>query len=202
MSDRLKFSVNWDYRCPFARNLHYYVITGLRAGAAWDVTFEPFSLGQMHHEEGEPDIWDHWQDDTGMLALQAGVVVRDTFPDRFLDTHEALFARRHDHGGQIHREETIRSVLDEQHVDADAVLAQIATGEPLVTVQQAHEATVKYHEGWGVPTLIRGSSAVFARVMNRPQGHPDEAIAYIERIVDLIDNFPELNEFKHTSLPR
>ncbi len=202
MSDRLKFSVNWDYRCPFARNLHDYVITGLQAGAAWDVTFEPFCLGQTHRQEGEPNIWDHWQDDTGMLALQAGVVVRDTFPDRFLDTHEALFALRHDHGGQLSHEKAIRGVLEEQHIDADAVFSRIATGEPLLTVQQAHEATAKSHEVWGVPTLIRGSSAVFARVMNRPQGNSAEAIAYIERIVDLIDNFPELNEFKHTSLPR
>ena len=35
--------------------------------------------------EGEPDIWDRPSDDTGLLALQAGVVVRDDHPERFLD---------------------------------------------------------------------------------------------------------------------
>src|SRR5688572_33244009 len=70
------FSVTWDYRCPFARNAHEHVLEGLRAGAPWDVTFVPFSLGQVHVAEGEPDIWGRWQEDSGLLALQAGVVVR------------------------------------------------------------------------------------------------------------------------------
>src|SRR3954452_4533349 len=77
MTDPLAFAVTFDYRCPFARNAHEHVVAGLRAGAAWDVTFVPFSLGQVHVGEGEPDVWDHWRDDTGLLALQAGVVVRD-----------------------------------------------------------------------------------------------------------------------------
>src|SRR3546814_15224793 len=93
------FAVTWDYRCPFARNAHEHIITALRAGAPWDVTFVPFSLGQVHVEEGEPDIWGRPQDDTGLMALQTGTVVRDRFPDQFLDAHEALFAAHHDPGG-------------------------------------------------------------------------------------------------------
>src|SRR5918995_6333141 len=116
------FAVTWDYRCPFARNAHEHVVAGLRAGAPWDVTFVPFSLGQVHVAEGEPDIWGRWQDDSGLLALQAGVVVRDKFPDRFLDVHEALFALRHDRGGHLREESEVRAVLEEQGVDADAVL--------------------------------------------------------------------------------
>jgi hypothetical protein len=44
----LAFAVTWDYRCPFARNAHEHVLDGLAAGAEWDVTFLPFSLGQVH----------------------------------------------------------------------------------------------------------------------------------------------------------
>ena len=72
--------MTWDYRCPFAGNGHSHVVAALRAGAPWDVAFVPFSLGQVHVAEGEPDIWGHWQDDSGLLALQAGVVVRDRVP--------------------------------------------------------------------------------------------------------------------------
>ena len=35
----------------------------------------------------------------GLLALQAGVVVRDRFPDQFHQVHRDLFAARHDTGG-------------------------------------------------------------------------------------------------------
>ena len=128
MTDRRAFSVTWDYRCPFARNGHSHVVAGLRDGAPWDVTFVPFSLGQVHVAEGEPDIWGRWQDDSGLLALQAGVVVRDKFADRFLDVHEALFALRHDDGGQLRDEAQVRATLEAQGVDADVVFDEIATG--------------------------------------------------------------------------
>jgi hypothetical protein len=72
------FAVTWDYRCPFARNAHEHIPTGLAAGVEWDVRFLPLSLGQVHVEEGAPDVWAAPEQDTGILALQAGVVVRAT----------------------------------------------------------------------------------------------------------------------------
>jgi hypothetical protein len=202
VTERTAFAVTWDYRCPFARNAHEHVIEGLRGGAPWDVTFVPFSLGQVHVAEGEPDIWGHWEDDTGLLALQAGVVVRDKFPDRFLDVHEALFALRHDHGGHLREEREVRAVLEDQGVDADAVLAEIPTGNPIATVQQAHEAAAKDHQVWGVPTFVLGDRAVFVRVMDRPKGDAALATRSIDRVLDLLGGWPELNEYKYTSIPR
>ncbi|MDP1821012.1 MAG: hypothetical protein Q8K58_14130 [Acidimicrobiales bacterium] len=195
------FAVTWDYRCPFARNVHEHLVAGLRAGAAWDVRFVAFSLGQVHVVEGEPDIWERPQDDTGLLALQAGVVVRDTRPDRFLDAHEALFALRHDHGGHLRNEASVRDALLGVGVDADAVFAAIATGDPLLTVRQEHEASVKEHAAWGVPTFLLGDQAVFARIMDRPEGDGAHATRTIERVLDLM-TWTDLNEFKHTSIPR
>lgn len=195
------FAVTWDYRCPFARNAHEHVVTALRGGAAWDVTFVPFSLGQVHVAEGEPDIWDRWRDDTGLLALQAGTVVRDKLPERFLDVHEALFALRHDHGGQLRDEAAVRKVLAELDVDDDAVLAEIDGGGPILTVQAEHEAAARAHSVWGVPTFIVGGQATFVRLMDRPQGDVALATRTIERVLDLLE-WPELNEFKHTSIPR
>jgi hypothetical protein len=202
MTSPRAFAVTWDYRCPFARNAHDHVTTGLRAGAPWDVTFVPFSLGQVHVAEGEPDIWGHWEDDTGLLALQAGVVVRDKFPDRFLDVHDALFALRHDHGGQLREADQVRAVLEAQGVDADAVLAEIAAGHPIQVVQQAHEAVARGQKVWGVPTFIIGDQAVFVRLMDRPAGDADRARTTIDRVLDLLEGWPELNELKHTSIPR
>ena len=197
----IAFSITWDYRCPFARNAHEHVLTALRGGAPWDVTFVPFSLGQVHVAEGEPDIWSHWRDDTGLLAIQAGVVVRDKFPDHFLDVHEALFALRHDHDGQLRDEVAVRRVLDDQGVDADAVFSEIDADHAIGIVQQEHEHAAKVNAVWGVPTFIVGDRAAFVRLMDRPKGDVEHATRSIERVVDLL-GWTELNEFKHTSIPR
>ncbi|HET6949078.1 MAG TPA: DsbA family protein [Acidimicrobiales bacterium] len=196
------FSVTWDYRCPFARNAHEHVLVGLRAGAPWDVTFVPFSLGQVHVAEGEPDVWVRPEVDSGLLALQAGVVVRDAFPERFFDVHEALFALRHDEGRHLEDEAEVRRVLTEQQVDADAVFAEIASGAALEKVRVEHTAAAEGHDVWGVPTFLQGDRAVFVRLMERPRGDAAVARRTIDRVVDLLGDFPELNEFKHTSLKR
>jgi predicted DsbA family dithiol-disulfide isomerase len=197
-----EFAVNWDYRCPFARNAHEHLIEGLRSGAGWEVRFVPFSLGQVHVQEGEPDIWVRPQDDRGLLALQAGVVVRDKFPDRFLDVHEALFALRHDQGKHLEDPDEIRRVLDSKGVDADAVMAEIASGAALEQVRIEHTASAEDLDAWGVPTFMQDDRAVFVRLMDRPQGDGELAKRTIDRVLDLLGDFPQLNEFKHTSLKR
>ena len=196
------FAITWDYRCPFARNAHEHLLVALRAGAPWTVTFVPFSLGQVHVAEGEPDIWGRWREDTGLLALQAGVVVRDKFPERFLDVHEALFALRHDEGGQLRDEASVRQVLTAQGVDADVVLEEINGDRVIDKVREEHEAAVRDHDVWGVPTFILGDQAAFVRYMNRPHGDVEVATRTIERTLDLLGGWTDLNEFKHTSIPR
>jgi DSBA-like thioredoxin domain len=199
MSD---FAVTWDYRCPFARNAHEHIIEGLRAGADWNVRFVPFSLGQVHVAEGDPDVWDRPESDSGLLALQAGVVVRDRFPERFLDVHVALFALRHDQGRHLEDEAEVRKVLADQGVDAEAVFAEIASGAALASVRAEHTGAAEDSEVWGVPTFVEGDKAVFVRLMERPRGDSELARRTIDRVVDLLVGFPELNEFKHTSLKR
>jgi len=195
------FEITWDYRCPFARNAHEHVIEALENGADWDVTFVPFSLGQAHVAEGQPDVWDDPDSDTGLLALQAGVVVRDKFPDRFLAVHRALFALRHDDGLQLKDEAELRRVLEGAGVDADAVFDEIASGRPLQIVKEEHTAAVDKDQVWGVPTFVQNGQSVFVRLMNRPEGDSALAASQLERVLDLL-TWPELNEFKHTSIPR
>lgn len=200
-TERRAFSVTWDYRCPFARNAHEHVVEALRAGAPWDVTFVAFSLGQAHVAEGDPDVWDRPESETGLLALQAGVVVRDQQPELFLAAHEALFALRHDHGGHLRDEAALRGALQSVGVDVERVFDEIATGKPLEQVREEHEGTVGEHGTWGVPTFAVGDQASFVRLMHRPQGDAILATRTVERVLDLLD-WPELNEFKHPRLPR
>lgn len=196
-----RFALTWDYRCPFARNANEHVITALEAGAPWEVTFVPFSLGQVHVEEGDTPIWERPGDDSGLIALQAGVVVRDSHPDRFLAVHRALFALRHDEGRKLSDPAEVRRVLDAQGVDADAVMSVVEANGALDTVREEHEAAARDHDVWGVPTFIVGDQAAFIRFMHRPQGDAELATRTIERVVDLLE-WPELNELKHTTIPR
>ncbi|HEX2849899.1 MAG TPA: DsbA family protein [Acidimicrobiales bacterium] len=198
----LSFAVSWDYRCPFARNAHEHIVEGLKAGADWDVTFVPFSLNQVHVAEGEPDVWDDPTKTSALLAMEAGIVVRDRFPDKFLDAHAALFRARHDEAQDIREKDVIAGVLTAQGVDADAVFAEIDDGWPLETFRKEHERAAGDHSVWGVPTFIAGDQAVFIRFMHRPEGDAALATRTIERAVDLVGGWPELNEFKHTSIAR
>jgi len=198
----LEFSINWDYRCPFARNAHEHVMAALDAGADWDVTYVAFSLNQAHVEEGQPDVWDDPEKASSLLAMQVGIAVRDSWPTDFHGVHRALFTARHDEGRDIREEQVLREILSEQRVDADAVFAELATGTPLETFRKEHERSVADHSVFGVPTFIANDQAVFIRLMHRPQGDAAIATRSIERVVELVAGWPELNEFKHTSITR
>jgi protein-disulfide isomerase-like protein with CxxC motif len=196
------FSVTWDYLCPFARNAHEHLVAALEDSAPWDVTFSPFSLMQAHVAEGDPPVWDKEEKARGVLALEAAIVVRDRFPDRFLAAHRALFAARHDQGKELADPEVVRQVLSSVEVPADEVFEQIADGWPTDSLRAAHEKSVADYSVFGVPTFIVGDQAVFVRIMTRPDGDAGRARAAVESIVGLITTQPELNEFKHTSIPR
>jgi DSBA-like thioredoxin domain len=196
------FAVTWDYLCPFARNAHEHLLDALEGGAPWEVTFTPFSLLQTHVAEGAQAVWEQDEYAKGVLALLAGIVVRDRFPERFLATHRALFAARHDEGRNLSHEAVVRDVLEEAGVPADEVFAQIADGWPMKELRSAHEAAVSEHEIFGVPTFVRGGAAVFVRFMTRPKGDAALARRTIDHVLSLIDDHPELNEFKYTKIPR
>lgn len=201
-SPRISFAVSFDYRCPFARNAHEHVLAGLGGGAAWDVHFVPFSLGQVHVTASDPDVWDDPSVDSGLLALQVGVTVRDWHPEAFPQVHHGLFAARHDHGLQISDEAVVRDVLRARGVDDAAVFERIEGGDALVTVREEHEEAAVEHKVFGVPTFVTDGQAVFVRLMDRPGGDTAGAARTVERVLDLATGWPELNELKHTSIRR
>jgi predicted DsbA family dithiol-disulfide isomerase len=166
------------------------------------VTYVAFSLNQAHVEEGQPDVWDDPEKASSLLAMQVGIAVRDSWPTDFHRVHRALFTARHDEGRDIREEQVLREILSEQGVDADAVFAELATGTPPETFRKEHERSVADHSVFGVPTFIANDQAVFIRLMHRPQGDAAIATRSIERVVELVAGWPELNEFKHTAITR
>jgi hypothetical protein len=196
------FAVTWDYRCPFARNAHEHLLTALAAGADWDVRFLAFSLDQTHVAEGEPPVWEVPDRYPGLLVNLAGIVVRERQPERFLAAHQALFDARHDHGRDVRDRAVVGATLTAAGVDGDAVLAEVDAGWPLEVLAAEHTDGAKRLGVFGVPTFVVGDDAVFVRLMHRPEGDAGLATATIERVVDLSSAWPELNELKHTTIPR
>ncbi len=194
------FAVTWDYRCPFARNAHEHVITALEAGAPWSVTFVPFSLSQVHVAEGSTPVWDDEPAWPELLALGAGVVVRDRYPAQFLGAHRALFAARHDERGDLRDRDVVRKALDSVALPAGDVLAEVEDGWPRLQIRNEHEEAVERHSVFGVPTIFADGKAAFVRLMKRADGNPQNSIDYIEKIVDQIANHSEINEIKHTKI--
>ncbi len=194
------FSVTWDYRCPFARNAHEHIIEGLADGADWDVTFLPFSLTQSHVPEGGVDAWDDPSKFKDLLALAAGVVVRDQYPDQFGQVHRALFTARHDEGLDLRVPDVVSGVLDGAGVPGDKVLAEVDAGGPIDEIRRSHTKAVTSWSVFGVPTFVMDDRAVFVRLMSRPQGDAALARRTIDAVVRMMEEQPDLNEFKYTTL--
>ncbi len=199
-----RFAITFDYLCPFARNANEHVVAGLQGGADWDVSFVPFSLAQGHVEPEQQDVWERDEPDKvpGVLALQAGLAVRDLDPERFPAVHAALFAARHDEGLDLKDVEVVRGAVASAGADADAVFARMQAGAAMNALRTEHTSAVAQHEVWGVPTFIAGERAVFVRLMDRPNGDAEAARRTIEHVVDLVEGAPMLHEFKQTDLPR
>ncbi len=195
------FSVNWDYRCPFARNAHEHLVVALKAGAPFEASFVPFSLNQAHVEEGGTPVWEDPTKEPDLLAGQVGIVVRERYPDKFLRTHLALFALRHDEGADLRDRAALASVLERQGVRPDRVFDEINSGWPLEEYRKSHEAAVADNAVFGVPTFVVGDQAAFVRIMTRPGKDARLATSTIERVLDLLEHHADLNELKHTSIP-
>jgi len=202
MAPESTFAVTWDYRCPFARNAHEHLLAGLAEGASWDVRFVPFFLNQAHVEEGGTPAWDDPAHQPDLLALAAGVVVRDRFPDKFRSVHHSLFSARHDDADDLRNRDVVVGALRRGGADADAVLAEVDAGWPAAVIRDEHSRVADTLDVFGVPTFIAGDQAVFVRLMTRPNGDAALATRTIDRVLDLLENHAEINEFKHTQIGR
>ena len=192
------FAVTYDYLCPFARNVNEAVARGVDAGRDWTVRFVPFSLSQTKVEDGDAPVWERDSSDpraSGVRALQWGIAVRETAPDRFLDYHLASFAARHDQGRDINDERVLADVAASAGLDAGGIRDRVASGEPARLLGEEHNDAVARWKVFGVPTIIEGDHAVFVRMMER--GRADE----LDRVLEMLA-WTDLNEFKRTVVPR
>jgi hypothetical protein len=196
-----RFAITFDYLCPFARNASEVVIRALEAGAPYEVEFRAFSLSQVHLEEGARPVWVAERPASGVLALQWGLAVRDELPDRFHAAHLALFAARHDQGRDLNDLEVLRDAVAAAGVEPDEIEKLVAGGKPAGALATDHTWAVDEHRGFGVPTFVTGGRAVFVRLMRRPAG-PEAARSTLERVIAMVDDWPDLNEFKATRIPR
>ena len=192
------FAVTYDYLCPFSRIVNETIVAAVADGADWDVTFIPFSLSQTKIGEDGIAAWDRSPDDEhtrGIVAHQWGIAVRDNFPGSFPAFHRALYAARFDDAGDVDDEETLRSVAESVGLSADDLAEIVAGGKPRAVLAESHREAVDRWAVFGVPTVISGDEAVFARLMERNN------LADIEAVLDMLE-WTNLNEFKRTRIPR
>ena len=161
----------------------------------------PFFLNQGMGSEGQ-DTWDDPAHQADLLALAAGVAVRDRFPDHSWPCTGRCSTARHTEAADLRDRDVVHAALARAGVDADAVLAEVDAGWPAKIIRQEHERCVDELDVFGVPTFIVGDDAVFVRLMDRPEGDGALARHTVDRVLGLIGDHPELNEFKHTRLSR
>ncbi len=196
-----QFAITYDYLCPFARIANEIVIRALEGGADHDVALRPFSLSQVHLEEGETPVWQTEPRPSGVLALEWGLAVRDEFPGAFNDAHLALFSARHDQGRDLNDPEVIREAVASVGLDPEEVAKVVAGGQPAKSLASEHTWGVEQHRVFGVPTFVFEERAVFIRLMQR-KPEPAEARATLDHLLDVLTGWPELNELKTTRIPR
>jgi hypothetical protein len=197
-----RFALTHDYLCPFARNAAEVVVRALQAGEPFEVDFRAFSLSQVHLEEGEAPVWEPGAEPrSGVLALQWGLAVRDELPERFPDVHLALFAARHDQGHDLSDPEVLAAAVVSAGVDPDEVAKLVAGGAPAAALAADHTWAADTARVFGVPTFVTDRRAVFVRLMGRPDT-PAAARATLDRVLAMVEDWPDLNEFKATAIPR
>lgn len=194
------FSVSYDYRCPFAKNMHLHLIEALREGAPWNVTFVPWTLSQVHREEGEPDAWDNPARRDDHVALAAGWWISEYDPDHFLDAHEALFKARHHDGAALKSIDEVRSALRHTGVSLEQLTNALEEDAPYKALGEAFRSYEPY-ESFGVPTFLLDGRATFVRYMKEPTGEEGASRRMIESLLDLMTNASDINEFKQTTVP-
>ena len=171
------------------------------AGDDWHVRWLAFSLNQTKVAEGDIDVWDDPEMAGARMAVEVGIAVRDGWPDAFPAVHRALFAARHDKGLDIRDHDVVAGVLTAEGVDADQVFNEVLGCAPRDVFRLEHQTAVAEHRVFGVPTVIAEGQAVFIRLLDRPGGDAANARATVERCLDLVTGWPNLNEFKHTRIP-
>jgi hypothetical protein len=194
------FQLSYDYRCPFANNLHLHVVAAVRAGADFEVTFVPWTMSQGYKANGAPDVWDDPDRDGDLLALAVSTSVRDLQPEYFLDVHEALFRARHERAIRLVTMNEIDEVLARTGVDLEDIHADVVSRRPHKVIGKSFREFDRY-EAFGVPTFVVGNDATFVRYMTTPNEEPGESIALIESLLNLMTHENSLNELKHTRVP-
>lgn len=198
------FVLLYDYRCPFAKNVHDHVIAAIRSGLEIDVTFTPYTLSQGHVDPGSPAVWDDPSQAAALLALEASLAAQEVAPDRFLDLHEALFAARHERSIALTTTEQIESVLEAVGIDGGPIWDEVASGRPKARIAAAWS---HYHDDldvFGVPTfIVDDADATFVRLMDGPDAaDPAASVEVVTGLLELVISRTDINELKHTRLSR
>jgi protein-disulfide isomerase-like protein with CxxC motif len=193
------FKLSYDYRCPFAKNIHLHAVAALKGGADLQIEFMPWTMSQNYRAEGAPDVWNDEKKDSELLSLAISTSIRDQQPALFLDVHEAFFRARHEQGVRLVSWEQIEPILAPLGVDIEKVKQDVASRRPHQVIGETFTEFTRY-EAFGVPTFVVNGDATFVRYMEGPES-PQKSGELLTSLVTLMSSQSALNEFKHTRVP-
>ena len=98
--------------------------------------------------------------------------------------------------------QVVTSALDGAGLDGAKIVAEATAAWVVEKAQAQHDEAVTRWDVFGVPTFIIDERAVFVRLMNRPHGEVKVAEPTIGRVLELLEGFGDLNEYKFTKIPR
>ncbi|HEY5010007.1 MAG TPA: hypothetical protein VIH73_02560, partial [Acidimicrobiales bacterium] len=86
-------------------------------------------------------------------------------------------------------------------VDMAKVAADVASRRPHDVIAASHKEFDRF-EAFGVPTFVVNDDATFVRYMSEPGDDSAQSVELITALLAMMTNRADLNEFKHTQLPR
>ncbi len=200
-----KFIYTFDYRCPFARNMTELIYYANKFDDKFKVDPIPLCLDQFHVEPDEMNIWDLEDRDKYLVALLSFNVVKEYFPDEMWKFHMEMFLSRHDLGINLRSEEQVLKVLKKvgfNDTDALFVIEEAKSDKVVKSYAESHIELVEKYEVFGVPTIVLADSAVFVRLMERTIKPSQKAVEKLEYIIGMVEGHPDINEIKHTIVPK
>ena len=197
------FGVTWDYLCPFARNAHEHLVTGAQGRGGLGRPVQVFlALAQAHVPRAAPlfgtsrrltlECWPGW------LASWCESGNRSASSTLIWPFSEPGMTR-----GSIFVTANSWPKLSMRLVSTGPGSSRKpGTGGRPSWRKSEHDEALQRWEVFGVPTFIANDRAVFVRLMSRPEGDGKLAESTVERVIDILDGFPDLNEYKFTQIPR
>jgi 2-hydroxychromene-2-carboxylate isomerase len=187
---------HFDIMCPWAYQASIW-IRDVRDRLSLDVRWRFFSLEEINRAEGKKHPWERdWS--YGWSMMRVGALLRRIEPVLLDRWYLAAGTALHVDGRKPHRREVAEDLIAELGLDRALVSCALADPTTNDDVRADHDRLTGLG-GWGVPTLVFGSRALFGPVLIEPPTGP-AAVRLWQLLTSWLE-FPNLYEVQRPKTP-